>query len=122
MAVTFSARLLTPSWGRRPEWPFRACDGLIRRALGQIRAMAGHSAWSPDATTTQLAAKHGRGGIAVQDWTEQAASGDRRGTSERSRGVSPGKGSPCPHSTRITEGLGRGRPPLQKKAQEMNEA
>jgi len=36
MAVTFSARLLTPSWGRRPEWPFRACDGPIRRALGPI--------------------------------------------------------------------------------------
>jgi hypothetical protein len=66
MAVTFSARLLTPSWGRRPEWPFRACDGLIRRALGQFCAMAGHSTRSPDAPTALLA-ECGRLGVAVQD-------------------------------------------------------
>ena len=41
--------------------------------------------------------------------------GDRAApASFRSRAALPGKGSPHPHSGRITEGLGRGRPLLQK--------
>jgi hypothetical protein len=87
-----------------------------RRVLGQFSATAGHSAWSPDATTTQLAAGHGRGEIAVQDWTgTELRETEGAAVSPYSRGALPGKGSPYPHSTRIAEGLGRGRPPLQKK-------
>ena len=44
--------------------------------------------------------------------------GDQRALSRRAYR----QGVPHPHSSRITEGLGRGRPPLQKKVQDMNEA
>jgi hypothetical protein len=50
MAVTFSARLLTPSWGRRPEWPFSrlrwpypARPGPILRDGGAFYALTGRT-------------------------------------------------------------------------------
>jgi len=54
-------------------------------------------------------------GVAVQDWTgRQPRETEGAPASPRSRAVLPGKGSPRPHSTRITESLGRGSPQLQK--------
>jgi hypothetical protein len=54
----------------------------------------------------------------VHDWTgRRPLETEGVPASPRSRGTPPGKGSPLrPHSTRITEGLGRARSPLQEES------
>ena len=90
-----SLPLATRSWSDSPRW-----QGILRAYLTHLlRCLLNAEGWESLFSTERAGSLGDRGPLARPC----------------SRDAPPGKGSPHPHSTRIAEGLGRGRPLPQEK-------